>query len=135
MPLTRLVVDLPDINHSQPEVMVNRPGFLFVQMCDTWVGPEKDADNTATLVAVYRSPLVKPTSRAYRPVADMLLNAEVLEQLVEEQDLEDPHMMHGSGKLSIYRLSTKARATQYMVEEVQEAMYVTHRIFKEMSTR
>ncbi|QFG11589.1 hypothetical protein PBI_BOGOSYJAY_76 [Mycobacterium phage BogosyJay] len=102
MPLTRLHAMFECISHDTPEVLVDDPGWLFAQRCESrWCGGGFDTD-PVTAVLVYRSTMVKDTSEMYAPVAEILLGAARVE-LLGRGTIEDSQMMKGRGEWMVLR--------------------------------
>ncbi|QFG04647.1 hypothetical protein PBI_KEZIACHARLES14_73 [Mycobacterium phage Keziacharles14] len=102
MPLTRLHEMFENIAHTTPEVLVDDPGWLFAQRCESrWCGAGFDTDPVTALL-VYRSTMVKDTSEMYAPVAEILLGAARVE-LLGQGFIEDSQMMKGRGEWMVLR--------------------------------
>jgi hypothetical protein len=101
MPLTHLVRQFEGCSHSETVTVVNRPGWLWSSKCEVWM--DDDPSQICTILAVYKSPLLKPTKAMYRPVANLILNAGHTDMLAEGSR-EDERMIHGRGEWYITRL-------------------------------
>lgn len=103
MPLTRLGLMFDEVANSVPETVINDPGWIFAQRCESrWVTGEDTTPVTALLV--YRSTMVKDTSEMYAPVREMLCGARKMEVLAQGY-LEDEQMMKGKGEYLVARLT------------------------------
>ena len=61
----------------------------------------------SSLIAIYASPVVRPTDRIYRPVREALDQHPM--RLVMKETIPDPSMMFGSGELSVYQQSNDSK--------------------------
>ncbi|ABE67398.1 hypothetical protein PBI_CHE12_79 [Mycobacterium phage Che12] len=93
MPLKRIASCFPEVVHTPPVTIVDRQGWLMAQRCDAWWRDELDED-PVTLLLVYRSPLVTPHKRMYKPVADLILAANRFE-VISQGTRHDDNMIHG----------------------------------------
>ncbi|ATW60207.1 hypothetical protein SEA_PH8S_79 [Mycobacterium phage Ph8s] len=93
MPLNRIARHFPEVVHTAPETIVDRPGWLMAQRCNAWWRDQLDAE-PVTLLLVYRSPLVTPHKRMYRPVAEAILAANKF-QVLSQGTRRDDNMIHG----------------------------------------
>ncbi|ATN87074.1 hypothetical protein KIY79_gp76 [Mycobacterium phage Anselm] len=74
MALKQLVNLFPEVVHGPVRTIVDEPGWLFAQTCDTWWKGWEHLDPVSILL-VYRSPLVTDTGKMYRPVSNLILEA------------------------------------------------------------
>ncbi|AMO43944.1 hypothetical protein PBI_MYXUS_76 [Mycobacterium phage Myxus] len=103
VPLTRLGLMFDEVANSAPETVINDPGWIFAQRCESrWVTGEDSTPVTALLV--YRSTMVKDTSEMYAPVREMLCGARKMEVLAQGY-LADDQMMKGKGEYLVARLT------------------------------
>lgn len=76
-------------NQNQQVLLASKPGWIQAWMCRCWL-------------AVYRSPLVKPESAFYAPVAAVLDGAE--SEVIHVEIVDDPNMMFGQAEFSLRRI-------------------------------
>lgn len=93
MALTHIAKLFPEVIRSDVTTIVDIPGWLYAQSCETWWTGSLDAD-PVTVLLVYRSPLVKATKTIYRPVTDMILAANRFE-VIGDGSRMDENMIHG----------------------------------------
>lgn len=128
MPLARLHKAYAEVTqYTEPEVLVSDPGWLFAQKCEArWLLDGAYTD-PVTLLLVYRSVMVRDSSRMYAPVADHILKARRVE-VFSRGFLEDLGMMRGRGEYFVARMTDqpefpKARiSTESEWEEVASAV-------------
>ncbi|QBP30551.1 hypothetical protein SEA_CHARM_70 [Mycobacterium phage Charm] len=123
MPLTRLHMMFDQIAHDTPEVLVDDPGWLFAQRCESrWSGVGFDTEPVTALL-VYRSVMVKDTSEMYEPVAEMLLGAAKVE-LLGQGFIEDRQMMRGRGEWLVIRTTNMDAFPEgpYSLEQLRETI-------------
>ncbi|QJD50279.1 hypothetical protein SEA_IWOKEUPLIKEDIS_76 [Mycobacterium phage Iwokeuplikedis] len=103
MALTRLTELFPEVVSSPVRTIVNEPGWLYAQTCDTWWrGSEHLAP--VSILLVYRSPLVKETGKMYRPISNMILAANRCE-LIGSGSKEDLHWMGDRGEFMVAKMT------------------------------
>lgn len=102
MPLTLLAKLFAEVDHTEPEVVVDEPTLLFAQKCESWW--RTGDGERVTVLLVYRSTMVKDTKLIYRPVADLLLDHKNLDVLARGT-IEDPEMVYGRGEYIVTRMT------------------------------
>ncbi|AGR46490.1 hypothetical protein ODIN_76 [Mycobacterium phage Odin] len=93
MPLRRITRLFPEAVHTATTTLVDRPGWLLAQRCEGWWRDDLDTEPVSVLF-VYRSPLVTPHKRIFRPVSELILAANRFEVLANGTR-QDRNMMHG----------------------------------------
>ncbi|QBJ04877.1 hypothetical protein SEA_ELEPHANTOON_76 [Mycobacterium phage Elephantoon] len=120
MPLTRLHQMFDQIAHDTPQVLVNDPGWLFAQRCESrWSGIGYETDPVTSLL-VYRSVMVRDSWDMYAPVAEILLGAARVEVL-GQGFIEDDQMMRGKGEWLVLRTTNMPSFPEgpYTLEQIR----------------
>ncbi|UJD21003.1 hypothetical protein SEA_HARRYHOUDINI_75 [Mycobacterium phage HarryHoudini] len=121
MALSRLTELFPEVVSSPVRTIVNEPGWLYAQTCDTWWRGAEHLDPVSILL-VYRSPLVKDTGKMYRPISNMILAANRFE-LFGKGSREDLNWMGERGEFMVAKMTQAdsfPHPRRLSVEEVQE---------------
>ncbi|QLF82820.1 hypothetical protein KIY84_gp75 [Mycobacterium phage Georgie2] len=103
MALTQLVNLFPEVVHGPVQTIVDEPGWLFAQTCDTWWKGSEHLDPVSILL-VYRSPLVKDTGKMYRPVSNLILAANRFE-VYGRGTREDPNWLGERGEFMVAKMT------------------------------
>ncbi|ASZ75414.1 hypothetical protein PBI_JOSHKAYV_75 [Mycobacterium phage JoshKayV] len=103
MALTRLVNLFPEVVHTPVQTIVDEPGWLYAQTCNTWWKGWEHLDPVSILL-VYRSPLVKDTGKMYRPVSNLILAANRFE-VYGRGSREEPNWMGERGEFMVAKMT------------------------------
>ncbi|AMW64151.1 hypothetical protein SEA_EVILGENIUS_74 [Mycobacterium phage EvilGenius] len=103
MALTRLVNLFPEVVHTPVRTIVDEPGWLYAQTCETWWKGSEHLDPVSILL-VYRSPLVTDTGKMYRPVSNLILAANRFDAY-GRGSREDPGWMGERGEFLVARMT------------------------------
>ncbi|AXH46808.1 hypothetical protein SEA_ACOLYTE_65 [Mycobacterium phage Acolyte] len=121
MPLSTLHTLFEDVQMSAPELVVNKPGWMFAQQVKVWEFPDDPNIPPALGLLVCRSPLVKDTHRMYRPVADLILRAGRCD-ILDERTIPDKNTMHGQLDCMMFRLAYSDAYGTYDLPEIRARM-------------
>ncbi|QXO13351.1 hypothetical protein SEA_TROOPER_74 [Mycobacterium phage Trooper] len=103
MALKQLVNLFPEVVHGPVRTIVDEPGWLYAQTCDTWWKGWEHLDPVSILL-VYRSPLVTDTGKMYRPVSNLILEANRFE-VYGRGSREDHHWMGERGEFMVAKMT------------------------------
>ncbi|AMS01062.1 hypothetical protein SEA_ARCHERNM_68 [Mycobacterium phage ArcherNM] len=78
MALSRITALFPEVVSNPVETIVLEPLWLYAQKCEVWWQGLEHLD-PVTILLTYRSPLVKDTSKMYRPVSKLILESKRFE--------------------------------------------------------
>ncbi|ASR86525.1 hypothetical protein SEA_CHANGELING_73 [Mycobacterium phage Changeling] len=78
MALSRITALFPEVVSNPVETIVLEPLWLYAQKCEVWWRGFEHLD-PVTVLMTYRSPLVKDTSKMYRPISKMILESKRFE--------------------------------------------------------
>ena len=125
MPISHLLRSFAGIVTSNPQVIVEKPRWIFAQTCE--VRNRENATERSTALLVCRSPLVHDTKSWYRPVADLILSAGRVDTLYSER-IPAPEMMHKVCSFELYSLSaadfvcTYDHSPELIRQKIEEAI-------------
>ncbi|WXX09780.1 hypothetical protein [Mycobacterium phage MS619] len=103
MALTQLVDLFPEVVHTPVRTIVDEPGWLYAQVCDTWWKGSEHLDPVSVLL-VYRSPLIKDTGKMYRPVSNLILAANRFE-VYGRGSRKEPNWMGERGEFLVAKMT------------------------------
>ncbi|ASJ79759.1 hypothetical protein KIY83_gp73 [Mycobacterium phage Fameo] len=103
MALKQLVNLFPEVVHGPVRTIVDEPGWLYAQTCDTWWKGWEHLDPVSILL-VYRSPLVTDTGKMYRPVSNLILAANRFE-VYGRGSREDLNWMGERGEFLVAKMT------------------------------
>ncbi|AXH48843.1 hypothetical protein SEA_STEAMY_69 [Mycobacterium phage Steamy] len=101
MPLSHLVSQFEGCSYTKTVTVTKRQGWLWSSKCEAWM--DDDPMQVCTILAVYKSPLLRETKTMYMPVRNLILNAGHSDLLAEGVS-EDERMIHGRGEWFVSRL-------------------------------
>ncbi|AMO44035.1 hypothetical protein BJD46_gp67 [Mycobacterium phage Bactobuster] len=102
VPLAHFVQQFVGAVYRHPEMVAYRPGWLWAAKCKAWM--VDDPAQIVTILAVYRSVLVTDLKPMYRPVTNLVCNAEAIDVLAQGVRDDETRFMHGRGEFKVMRL-------------------------------
>ncbi|AGS82755.1 hypothetical protein ANNAL29_74 [Mycobacterium phage AnnaL29] len=120
MALSRITAVLPEVVSTPPETIACEPNWLYAQKCEVWWRGSEYLD-PVTVLLTYRSPLVKCTSKMYRPVSNLILAANKFDVLCSG-DHPNPDWWGERGEFMVARLTQADAFPEGPIDEIRQAL-------------
>ncbi|ADB93766.1 hypothetical protein REDROCK_73 [Mycobacterium phage RedRock] len=131
MALSRITAVLPEVVSTPPETIAAEPNWLYAQKCEVWWRGSEHLD-PVTVLLTYRSPLVKCTSKMYRPISKLILAANRFDVLCSGTH-PNPDWWGETGQFMVARLTHADAFPEGPIEEIRaELAKATNTALKEV---
>ncbi|AMS00972.1 hypothetical protein SEA_LOSER_76 [Mycobacterium phage Loser] len=120
MALSRITAVLPEVVSTPVETIACESNWLYAQKCEAWWRGFEHLD-PVTVLLVYRSPLVKCTSKMYRPVSNLILAAKRFDVLCSGTH-HNPDWWGETGQFTVARLTQADAFPEGPIDEIRQVL-------------